>query len=451
MTLRISLSTLFILGLIFKGLAQDEEKKLSIQPDLHFRTFWMNTNYPSQDFKKDYALGMSLNLGAVISYKSNWKFHIGYRSFANVASSEIWEPDPTTGQANRYETGLFDLLDTRDKFFGKLETLSLEYSTEKIGIKAGRMGINSDWINAQDGRLSPTAVEGLSVWFAPNSLWKFSVWGIGRMSIRGSSDWLSMGETVGIYPVGRTVTGKPAQYFGNTESDGLGIWEVDRKLGADAKIHFSNTIAQNLFSTYWIGYEKNRKIESSTLTYGVLGGFQHGIGQGGNETPDLRYKEPRDQNYALSGRVGWKNSQWTTHISYTHVGGNGRWLNPREWGKDAWYTFIPRERNEGFESVDALVSFAEYRIDQVPISVYGHFGFHWLSDTQDTAGNKYNFPSYRQLNLGIKCQPKKVKNLDFHLLFVSKEPLYDEILTPNQIYNKVEMVHFNGIINWRWK
>lgn len=447
---RITLLAILLLTFHSIGNAQEEERKLVLTPDFHFRSFWMNTNYPKQDFKEDYALGMSLNLGAVLRYQDNWKFHFGYRTFANVVSSEIWNSDPKSGQPNRYETGLFDLLDTRDRFFGKLETFSLEYSKESFGIKIGRMGINTDWINAQDGRLSPTAVEGFHAWFAPDSKWKFSIWGISRLSVRGSSDWLPVGETVGIYPMGRTVFGQPAGYFGNTSSDWLGIWEVDRKIGSDAKFHFSNTLGQNLFSTYQLSLEKNQKVEKGTLIFGIQGGFQHGIGNGGNENPDLQYKNPKDRNYALSGRLGWKNANWITHINFSHLGGNGRWLSPREWGKDPWFTFIPRERNEGFESVNALVAYGEHRFEQAQLFVYGHLGFHWLSDINDAAANKYNIPSYRQMNLGVKYQPKKLKNFEVHLLMVNKASLGHVSLTVNQIYNKVEMVHFNGMINWRW-
>ena len=447
---QITLLAILLLTFHTIGNAQEEERKLVLTPDLHFRTFWMNTKYPRQDFKEDYALGVSLNLGAVLRYQDHWKLHFGYRTFANIASSEIWLPDPITGQSNRYETGLFDLLDTRDRFFGKLETLSLEYSKENFGIKIGRMGINTDWINAQDGRLSSTAVEGFQAWHAPDSKWKFTLSGISRLSVRGSSDWLSVGETVGIYPMGRTVSGQPARYFGNTASAWLGIWEVDRKIGSDAKIHFSNTFAQNLFSTYQLSLEKNQTVEYGTLTFGIQSGFQYGIGNGGNENPDLRYKDPKDRNFAISGRIGWKNSNWVTHLNFSHIGGKGRWLSPREWGKDPWYTFIPRERNEGFESVNALTVYGEYRFEKAQVSVFGHLGFHWLGDINDAAANKYNMPNYRQLNLGLKYQPKKHKNVDIHLLMVSKEPFNSEKFTPNQIYNKVKMMHFNGIVNWRW-
>lgn len=446
---RFILLSIFSLGFFVHLKAQTEEKKIDIHPDVHFRTFWMNTSYADTKFKSDYALGMGLNLGAKINYAKHWTVQLGYRSFANVWSSEIWNPDQSTGQANRYETGLFDLLDARDRFFGKLETLALSYTKNRFGVKIGRMGINSDWVNAQDGRLSPTAIEGINAWVAPSKNWKISIWAIERMSIRGSSGWLGVGETVGIYPQGRNVFGKPGNYFGNTESDWLSIVDVDGQLRNGGKLHFSHTLAQNLFATTWGSLEKNQKLEGGTLILGIQSGIQHTVGEGGNSDPSLAYKQPGDFNYALSGRVGWRNERWITHLNYTHVGGKGRWLSPREWGKDAWYTFIPRERNEGFESVDALVGYAEYRFEKIPVQVYLHGGVHWLSDISDVAANKYNFPSYRQVNIGIKLQPKCVKNLDFQLILVSKEPLSSQKLTPNQIYNKVELLHFNGILNWR--
>jgi len=448
--LRFILVSIFALGFHFQVKAQKEEKKIDIRPEVHFRTFWMNTSYSDTELKSDYALGMSLNLGAKINYTKHWTLQVGYRSFANVLSSEIWKPDPISGQTNRYETGLFNLLDTRDRFFGKLETLSLGYTKDRFEVKIGRMGITTDWVNAQDGRLSPTVVEGINAWVAPSKNWKISLWAIEKMSIRGSSEWLGIGETVGIYPQGRNVFGKPGNYFGNTESDWLSIVEVDGKLRSGGKLHFSHTLAQNLFATTWGSLEKNQKLEKGTLTLGIQSGVQHTVGEGGNADLSLSYKQPGDLNYAISGRLGWRNERWITHLNYTHVGGKGRWLSPREWGKDAWYTFIPRERNEGFESVDAVVGYLEYRFEKVPVQIYAHGGLYWLSDTSDAAANKYNFPSYRQVNLGIKIQPKRVKNLDFHLILVSKEPITSEKLTPNQIYNKVELLHFNGILNWRW-
>ena len=450
MTKRIAKAIFLLLYLSTIVIAQEKEKKVSVLPDVQFRTFWMNTSYADAEFKEDFALGMSMNLGLKAQIWEHWKFQLGYRSFANVVSSEIWEPDPSTGQANRYETGLFDILNPSDRFFGKLETLSLEYSTQKFGVKAGRMGVNTDWINAQDGRLSPTAVEGLNLWFSPDIKWRFSFWGIGKIGVRGINDWLGVGESVGVFPQGRNVNGQPGNYFGHTDSDWLAILEIYRKIGKDGKLNFSNTLAQNLFSNYWFGIESSKPMKAGSVIWGFQSGFQRGVGNGGNSDPNLRYKNPGDRNYAFSGRLGWKNSRWITHLNYTHVDGSGRWLSPREWGKDAWYTFIPRERNEGYESVKAFVGYGEYIFEKIQLSLYTHLGFHWLADLSNPLANKYNFPSYRQLNVGLKYQPNKAKNFDFHLIWMNKEPINAPNLSPNQIYNKVEMIHFNGIVNWRW-
>ncbi len=439
----------FFLILPQLSFSQESEKVLIFTPDIHFRTFWMSTTYP-EEFKDGYALGASLNMGGKITYHENFKFHIGYRTFANIWSSDISVPDSITGQSNRYETGLFDLLDPENRFFGKLETFSFEYSNSKWGAKLGRMGINSDWVNAQDGRLSPTAVEGLNMLFLPSDKWKIKLWGIRRMSIRGSSSWFDIGETVGIYPVGRNTDGKPSQYFGNTESDWIGIWEVNHKV-KNGELNFSQTLVQNISSTYWGRWERNWLINGNKdkILLGLQAGFQHGMGEGGNADPSLEYKDPKDQNWAISGRIGYSNQNWTTHLNFTKVGGIGRWLSPREWGKDAWYTFIPRERNEGFEEVNAVVGYAEYRFPKNQFQIYAHLGFHWLSEIGDEVANKYAFPSYRQINLGLKFKPEFVKNPDFHLLMMNKEALGDPVLTPNQRYNKVEMIHINVVVNWK--
>lgn len=428
--------------------SQETEKKITIKPDVQYRSFWMSTRYPS-DFKNDYALGVTLNLGAQISYRNELKFHIGYRSFANLISSDISIFDPFSNQPNRYELGLFDLLNPTDRVFGKLETFSIEYTQSKWGAKLGRMGINTDWINAQDGRLSPTAVEGIYAWIEPSSKLKINLHGLSRMSIRGSSSWSDIGETVGIYPVGRTVAGNPAQYFGNTASDWIGILEIDyqkKSLG----LHFSQTLVNNISSTYWGRIEKEIAVqENEIFLIGFQTGFQHGIGLGGNENSVFQYKNPKDKNWVVSGRVGYSNSRWVSHLNYSQVGGNGRWLSPREWGKDAWYTFIPRERNEGFGEINAFTGYLEHRFPANKMILFAHIGYHYLSDLDDLANNKYAFPSYRQVNLGVKYKSMKVKDLDFTILIMNKESLEKTPLLANQRYNKVEMIHLNLIVNWR--
>jgi hypothetical protein len=442
----------FLLGLhshLVQAQAPEAEKKVVFEPELSFRSFWMNTSYSHKAFRGDHALGLTSLVGGKLSVSKKWEFQTGYRIFANALSSDFWVPDPDTGQSNRYESGLFNLLDPQDRFFGRLELFSVSFTQTRFGFKVGKMGIQSDWVNAQDGRLSPTVVEGVHAWFVPTTNWKLSGWAISRMNVRGSKDWLSVEETIGLFPQGRSPFGRPAAYLGNTKSPWLGIWELEGKMKGGKSLRFSQTYAANLFATYWATFEKTSKNTLGNWTSGIQSGMQHGLGDGGNSDSQKQYKNPSELNFAVSAKLNWKKGPWETQLSATQVGGKGRWLSPREWGKDAWYTFIPRERNEGFETVTAAVGYVSYRLVEIGMQVYTYAGIHILPDPLDAAANKYNFPSYRQHNFGLRYVPKKLKNLDFHLILVVKEPLTNQNLSTVQQYNKVDLLHFNGKINWK--
>lgn len=445
--------TFFLLAALHSNLIHaqvpEAEKKVVFEPEVSLRSFWMNTSYTNEALRSDHALGLTSLIGGKIITSKKWEFQAGYRVFANALSSNFWVPDPVTGQANRYESGLFNLLDPQDRFFGRLELLSIGLIQPKFGVKVGKMGIQSDWVNAQDGRLSPTVVEGIHAYYVPKANWKVSAWGISRMNIRGSKDWLQVGETLDLFPQGRSLLGKPSTYLGNTTSSWLGIWELEGKMNGGKTLQFSQTFAANLFSTYWATFEKPTKNNLGTWTSGIQVGFQHGLGEGGNSTLEKQYKDPKDLNFAVSTKLNWKKDAWEVQLSATQLGGKGRWLSPREWGKDAWYTFIPRERNEGFQTVTAVVGYASYRFKNRPLQLYTYQGIHVLPQLEDAAANKYNFPSYRQHNVGLKYASKKIKNLDFHLIWVAKEPLTTKKLLLIQQYNKVDLLHFNALINWK--
>jgi hypothetical protein len=424
--------------------SQEKERILSIVPNVHFRSFWMSTSYPN-DFKNDFALGSSLKLGSEFKFKDRIEVKVDYRFFGNIWSSELAVQDSLSGQANRYEMGLFDLLNPTSKVFGKVETLSVTYNLNRWGIKAGRMGIDSDWINTQDGRLSPTSIEGVNLTYHSDKV-KLEFWGISKISVRGTSQWLSIGESIGVFPTGRDYLGKPAQYFQNTESKWIGLIDLSKKWG-DFEAKASMTSVQNISNTLWVSGEKKFGKNINWL-FGAQIGHQYGWGNGGNPDAILAYKNPEDRNYAVSVRMGYAGNLLKYNLNYTHVGGKGRWLSPREWGKDAWYTFIPRERNEGFSSLNAWTAYLEYRFHNTGLSPYLHFGIHLLPDISSSEKNKYNFPSYRQVNVGMKYKPRSLDKLTIHALLMNKEALVQRDLTPNQRYNKVGMIHTNLILNW---
>jgi len=87
---------------------------------------------------------------------------------------------------------------------------------------------------------------------------------------------------------------------------------------------------------------------------------QDAINNGGNTNAAKTYFEHKGKSFSFGARAGWKNKTWETSINYNRITGHGRYLMPREWGREPFFTFMPRERNEGFGDVNALITKIQY-------------------------------------------------------------------------------------------
>ena len=446
---------IFLTSTYQSSLAQDQEQKCRkssslVQGVVGLRSFWMSTSY-WEDFKDDYALGQS----AFLQLKTR-EFHgfslVGrYAVIGNSWSSDLTGRDPVSGNFNRYEVGLFDVTNTSNKFFGRLEEFQLLYQTTKFTATVGKMLVNTPFVNPQDGRLSPTFVEGFSLGFKPDGKNQFSADLITRISPRSTSGWYRVGESIGLYPVGQSVLGKPSGYIGNTSSQFVSILDWKHKVTPEMVIQVNHTFVENISSTLLGQVNNDWKLEGSEtkLVTGLQFILQHGVGDGGNPDPLKQYKDPDDLNFVFSGRIGLKNPKMIWYANYTRIDGSGRFLSPREWGRDTFFTFIPRERNEGYNQVDALTVYYQRNFLKSGIQVYGNAGLHFLPDPSRVEINKYGFPSYAQLNIGSKYAPVGWgKGLDFHLILMNKINMRSGEIKPQWIYNKVNMVHVNFIMNY---
>lgn len=450
------------LVIIHTSTAQDKTEPESTQADspikgkIGLRSFWMSTNY-WEDFKNDYALGQSAYLQLRTKEIKGFSLVGKYTVFGRVLSSALLERDPITGNFNRYEVGLFDVRNPSDDLFGKIEELQIRYRSDKFQAVLGKMDINTPFINPQDGRLSPTYVEGLRLQFQPDSKNQFSADIVGRISPRSTSEWFDIGESIGIYPVGQSEFGQPSKYLGNTSSEFFAVLDWKHRFNSGLQLQLNNTYVENISNTVFSQLNKDWELKnnSNKLVTGLQLIIQNGIGEGGNPDPEKRFKNPNDLNYVVGGRIGIKNERSLLYFNYTRMDGRGRFLNPREWGRDPFFTFIPRERNEGYNFVDAFSIYYQRDWKESGLQFYGYAGIHILPDPGSNIEiNKYGFPSYAQMNLAGKYTPQNWgKGLDFHLILMSKTNLKSGEMRPQWIYNKVNMIHFNFILNYtiQWK
>ena len=91
---------------------------------------------------------------------------------------------------------------------------------------------------------------------------------------------------------------------------------------------------------------------------------QDAVNAGGNNDPAKAYFKKGTKSFSFGGRAGWKNNKWETSLNYTRITAKGKYLMPREWGRDPFFTFLPRERNEGFGDVDAIMAKINQKTDK---------------------------------------------------------------------------------------
>jgi N6-adenosine-specific RNA methylase IME4 len=437
----------------FYSKAQEKtfQKNKWIKGEIGLRTFWMSTQYQS-NFKEDYALGQSYFLSTQTKSIHGFSVSGKFSLYGNLWSSNLLERDSITGNVNRYEMGLFDVMHPKDRFFGRLEELQVNFKSKNFYGNLGRMNINTPFVNLQDGRLSSTFVEGLHLKYQKNNLNNLGFYFLNKISPRSTSEWFKIGDTFGIYPVGQNDQGNPSQYFGNTYSKFISILNWQKTIDKGTEIQMNHTLVHNVSSSFFLQAMNEWKLSGNPtrLISGVQLIVQHGIGEGGNAEVGKRYKSPEDVNFVFSSRLGFKNMKNIFHLNYTRISGNGRYLSPREWGRDPFFTFIPRERNEGFSDVNAITLYYQKNLINNSLQLYSHGGLHFLPHPSLVKLNKYGLPSYAQVNLGVRYQPKdNLKNLNIHFIYMVKKDLINGELRPAWEYNKVNLTHINLIANYQ--
>lgn len=417
----------------------------------HFRgysSFTLNDGHLTDYYAN--ALGGGLRYET--AYYHNFQFVVSGFYIFNVGSSDFTKPDASTGQLNRYEIGLFDLENPDNKKdLDRLEELQLNYKYKNLHVTYGRQLINTPFINLQDGRMRPTSVEGL--WLEKNGdkKWDFKGGYLFAVSPRSTTKWYTIGESIGLYPVGVDSSGKKSAYAGNTHSSGVALGNVSYSPTKSIRLNLWNIWIDNISNTSLLQFDVQKKNEKHTNYAGIQFYYQQSVGNGGNENPEKTYQYPNSKAIVVSSKIGRSFKKWDFNVNYTRITQHGRYLMPREWGRDAFFTFMPRERNEGFGDVHAVVVRAEKAFPKYRIKTQLAGGYFMMPDVLNFNLNKYGMPSYYQINFDFRYQFNGFWNgLDLQLLAVSK--LNAGELHNNLRYkiNKVDMLHINLVLNYHF-
>jgi hypothetical protein len=418
----------------------------------HLRTFFMST-INQGDFPDYYAVAMGGGLGYYTPVIKNFQAGMSGFIIYNTSSSHL---SSKNSFSNRYELGLFDITNPDNhEDLDRLEDLYLRYyfSVEKNSfIQYGKFHLKTPLVNLQDGRMRPNLQEG--VW-AELSHWKnvkFKGGWLWRTSPRSTIQWFDMGKSVGIYPNGRATSGAKATYQGQVQTPGLAILNASLNPSKKVNLQLWNYYVPHLFNMFVPKVEWKKKTTNRQLSAALQYFYQNSLY---NDTLSIekQYITKGEKSHSISGRISWQNGVDGNEVSlnYTRITKHGRFLFPREWGVESFYTFMNRERVEGAGDVHAIMLQHITMLDKAhALSIQTSAGMFWMPSVNNAQLNKYTMPNFYQLNIRARYAFDGFwKGLQADLLYMYKGNANDDVEQSALYYhNKVGVHHLSVVLDY---
>jgi hypothetical protein len=418
----------------------------------HFRSFFMATDN-AENLSDYYAWAAG---GGLFFQSSPWygvNVGIGGAFNFNLASSDLSAKDPATGAVNRYEIGLFDVENPKNRNnLNRIEDLWLRYQWKKGRVTLGHQSLQTPFINHQDGRMRPTAESGIWLEAKPTKSTTVEGGWLWKISPRSTVKWYGIGESIGLYPKGLNPDGTGSGYPENLESDGIALLGLSKQLGKNTKVQVWDQYVENIFNTAFVQADFGQNMKNGhKLLAGLQYTRQDALGQGGNADVSKTYFQPGARSNVVSAQAGWQRGEWQALAAFTRITSDGRFLSPREWGREPFYTFMSRERVEGSGNTSAATGRASWQSKNGQLRIEAAYGHFYLPDVKDHALSKYAFPAFRQFNFDVRYAfGGTFEGLRAQLLYVWKGRLGEVYGNDRFVINRVDMSLFNLVLNYTY-
>ncbi|WP_157359649.1 hypothetical protein [Algoriphagus mannitolivorans] len=417
--------------------------------EFHLRSYFMMTE--NEPGLLDYS---TWGTGAGLGYFSpRWKgIGIGFSGFFVFRHFEnnITLKDPVTGLSNRYELTLYDVHhpeNSRD--MDRLEEFFISYEHEKFSAEFGRQHFESPLLNASDNRLRPNLFSGISARFHPEK-WTITGSWFTHLISRGSLEWVPVEESVGFYSTGRNPSGSTETYTHHLNSKGIGVFGVEYK-ESDFSLKLWSYLAEGILATSFVEGVKMIALKNETKAIlGIQGFYQTALGDGGNPDPEKAYTLPGEKTFGIGLRSGilWGSNQFT--LNYLGISDQGRFLFPREWGREQFFVSMQRERYEGLGGVHGVNLMYEKTVHEHLKLALGA-GHVYTPDLENTVLNKYGLPDYFHFTGLIDYRfGGFFKGLDLQFLLAYKGENTGPEVPKEYVINRVNMANLNLILDYRF-
>ncbi|OEY72387.1 hypothetical protein APR40_13420 [Salegentibacter salarius] len=160
-----------------------------------------------------------------------------------------------------------------------------------------------------------------------------------------------------------------------------------------------------------------------------------------------RYVQPGENGQVLSSQLGWDQAGFKLAFAYTHAFDTGRFLFPKELGRDRFYTSISRSRLEEMGDVDVFVLKTEYRLPGDDFNIGIEMQQVRGAKVDDFEFNKYNVDESFQVNSHLNYQAKGFfEGLSFDILWVYRRN--QNHTDAESIFNRSNFNQLNFVTNF---
>ncbi|MGN7516022.1 MAG: hypothetical protein ACTHOM_16715 [Allomuricauda sp.] len=408
----------------------------------HIRNYFMSTI--NEGSLKDYytdAIGGSISF-KTMEYKG---FELGVKGIFTFEAftSNLNDPDPTTGKVSKWEHELYDINDYNNQNdLDRLEELYVKYNFDSGYFTYGKLAIEeTPLLNETDGRMKPFAFKGF--WFQLHRKKHiFNISWLDRISPRGTVEWYSFNEAIGLSNNGFQPDGTLSDYRDKTASKGIASLQYETQLdqfGFRANHYYINHISNT--SLIELDYKKGDWTLGLQYALQFSDSFQKSLDYA------ERYIQPGENGQVLSGQLAYDPQHWHFGVAYTRAFDTGRLLFPKELGRDNFFTSLSRSRLEGLGDVNVFTLYTDYDFDidglNLGLEVTEVFG----PGINEFEFNKYNIDEYYQINTRLHYELQGFfEGLNFDVLYVYKRNLNNS--DPVNVFNQSNLHQINFVTNY---
>ncbi|MFD1629796.1 hypothetical protein [Pseudopedobacter beijingensis] len=406
----------------------------------HIRNYFLMTE---NQYGNDYYANA---IGGVLSYetKSYKGFQLGVSGIFTykLFSSDLNKTYDQTNKSSRWEQELFDV-NHKDNFkdLDRLEELYIKYHWKNSYITYGKIPVEyTPLLNKSDGRMKPFAFQGAWLHHKNEKIQADAAW-IHRVSPRSMTEWFSMEEVIGLTDNGYLSNGEKADYEGTTHSQGLAIVHLGKEF-KNLNANFWNFHLDKFINTSWLQLEYSKQ----DFLIGMIYSFQIPNSYQKKLSEEKRYVQPNENGQVASFMLKYINGHSQIKAAYSKAFETGRYLFPKELGRDQFYTSMPRSRIEGLGGVDVFAIGYQYNWKHFFLNIdatttYG-------AEIENYELNKYNIDDYYQINTRLHYEFSNfLKGLHVELLYVWKQNKNEhnpKLVVQRSDYNQINLItNFN--------